>query len=764
MSENYAVIGKSVPRIDVFDKLTGRAKFTGDLKFPNLLVGKLLTSPYAHARILSIDTSEAEKLPGVKAIITHQDVPSTKYGLSPARWDETIFCIDKVRFYGDKIAAVAAIDEETVQKALKLIKVEYEVLSAVFDPFEAMKDGAPQIFDEYPKNINTEIHQDFGDVEKAFKEAYYVRTDRFDGQRTFQCPLEPHATIAYWTGNRVTVYASTQSVHYLQHYLAKVLNIKEGDVRVLKTHVGGGFGAKLDPSGLDFAAVVLAKKTGRPVKMFFDREDMFFNNRGRHPIFMEVKSGVTKEGKLLGVHCNFVMEGGAYTGLGVASAYYAGTLLTVLYDFDNYKFDMLRVVTNLPPNGAQRGHGQPQPRYAFESHLDNIAKELGIDPIEIRLINARRPGTVTVNGFKVDSYGLKECLEKARDISGWREKKGKLPWGRGMGIGNGGFVSGAGYAIYRTDKPHSTAMIKVTDDGTSAILYIGAVEIGQGSDTVLAQMAAEAMGYRYESMKVVAADTDLAVHDLGAYASRQTLMSGWAVKWAGEKIKKLILETAAGMMEVKPEELDCREAIVFVKANPEVTKTFAEVAQKYFATTGQLIGQGSYKPPKLGGVHKGSAVGTSPAYSCATQIAEVEIDEESGEVEVMGAWDVHDSGMVINPALLHGQVHGAFYMGIGESIWEEVLFDKQGKLLNGNLAEYRLPTALDMPPVIASELVDTVDPNAPWGVKEVGEGATTPTLGCISNAIFDAIGVQIKSLPMSYEKIWRALKEKKEKA
>jgi len=627
-----------------------------------------------------------------------------------------------------------------------------------------MKDGAPQIFDEYPKNINTEIHQDFGDVEKAFKEAYYVRTDRFDGQRTFQCPLEPHATIAYWTGNRVTVYASTQSVHYLQHYLAKIFDIKEGDVRVLKTHVGGGFGANLDPSGLDFAAVALAKKIGRPVKMFFDREDMFFNNRGRHPIFMEVKSGVTKEGKLLGVHCNFVMEGGAYTGLGVASAYYAGTLLTVLYDFDNYKFDMLRVVTNLPPNGAQRGHGQPQPRYAFESHLDNIAKELGIDPIEIRLINARRPGTVTVNGFKVDSYGLKECLEKARDISGWREKKGKLPWGRGMGIGNGGFVSGAGYAIYRTDKPHSTAMIKVTDDGTSAILYIGAVEIGQGSDTVLAQMAAEAMGYRYEYMKVVAADTDLAVHDLGAYASRQTLMSGWAVKWAGEKIKKLILETAAGMMEVKPEELDCREAIVFVKANPEVTKTFAEVAQKYFATTGQLIGQGSYKPPKLGGVHKGSAVGTSPAYSCATQIAEVEIDEESGEVEVMGAWDVHDSGMVINPALLHGQVHGAFYMGIGESIWEEVLFDKQGKLLNGNLAEYRLPTALDMPPVIASELVDTVDPNAPWGVKEVGEGATTPTLGCISNAIFDAIGVQIKSLPMSYEKIWRALKEKKEKA
>lgn len=763
MSENYAVIGKSVPRIDAFEKLTGRAKYTGDLKFPNMLVGKLLTSPYAHARILSIDTSEAEKLPGVKAIITHKDVPSMKYGLSPARWDETIFCIDKVRFYGDKVAAVAAIDEETVQKALKLIKVEYEVLPAVFDPFEAMKEGAPQIFEEYPRNINTEIHHDFGDVEKAFKEAYYVRTDRFEGQRTYQCPIEPHATIAYWTGSRVTVYSSIQSVHYLQHYLAKVLNLREGDVRVLKTHIGGGFGGKLDPSGLDFAAVVLSQKTGRPVKMFFDREDMFFNNRGRHPIFMEVTSGVTKEGKLLGVHCNFVMEGGAYTGLGVASAYYAGSLLTVLYDFDNYKFDMLRAVTNLPPNGAQRGHGQPQPRYAFESHLDNIAKELGIDPIEIRMINARRPGTVTPNGYNVDSYGLKEALEKARDISGWQEKKGKLPRGRGIGVGNGGFVSGAGYSIYRTDLPHSVALIKVTDDGTSAILYVGAVEIGQGSDTVLAQMAAEAMGYRYEDMKIVAADTDLAAHDLGAYASRQTLMSGWAVKRAGDEVKKLILETAAGLMEVKSEELDCREGIVFVKENPEVTKTFAEVARTYFVNNGQLIGRGSYKPPKLGGPHKGSAVGTSPAYSCATQIAEVEIDEESGEVKFIGAWDVHDSGMVINPALLHGQVHGAFYMGMGETIWEEVLFDKQGKLLNGNLAEYRLPTALDMPPVVASELVDTVDPNAPWGVKEVGEGATTPTLGCISNAIFDAIGVQIKSLPISYEKIWRALKEKKEK-
>jgi len=762
VDKDYAVIGKSLPRKDAWEKVTGKAKYTGDLKFSNMLAGKILTSPYAHARILSIDASEAERLPGVKAVITHRDVPDTKYGLSPARWDETIFCIDKVRHVGDKVAAVAAVDEETVYKALKLIKVEYEVLPAVFDPFEAMKEGAPQIFEQYPSNINVEIHQHFGDVEKAFKEAYYVRTDRFAGQRTYQSPLEPHASVAYWQDGRLTIYSSTQSVHYLQYYLALVLGLKMGDIRVLKTHVGGGFGGKLDPTGLDFSAAILSRVTGRPVKMLYDREEMFFNNRGRHAQFMNLTTGVTKEGKILGVHADFVMDGGAYTGLGVASAYYAGALLTVLYDFENYKFDMRRVATNLPGCGAQRGHGQPQPRFAFECQLDYLAEHLGVDPLEIRLINARRPNTVTVNGFKVDSYALKETLEKARDISGWSGKKGKLAGCRGIGVATGGFVSGAGYPIYRTDLPHAVAMIRVNDDGTSATLYTGAVDIGQGSDTVLCQMAAEAMGYRYENMKIVAGDTDLATHDFGAYASRQTLMSGAAVKQAGEEVKRVILETAAGMMGVSPADLDCREEMVVAKGNPELSRTFAEVARTYFVKYGSLLGCGSYRPPKLGGGHKGSAVGTSPAYSAATQVAEVDIDEETGEIRIVGAWDVHDSGKVINPELLHGQVHGAFYMGVGESVWEEVLFDENGRLRNGNLAEYRLPTALDMPPVV-SEVVDSEDPNGPWGVKEVGEGATTPTMGCMANAIYDAVGVKINSLPLTYEKIWRALKEKEKK-
>ena len=761
--EKYSVIGKSVPKIDGRVKVTGQAKYTGDLRFPNMLVGKILTSPHAHARILSIDTSEAEKLPGVKAVITHKDVPSLKYGISPARWDENIFCIDKVRFVGDKVAAVAALDEDTVYKALKLIKVEYEILPAVFDPIEALKEGAPQIHDEYRGNINTEIHQNFGNVEEAFAKAYLVRTDKFVGQRTYQCPIEPHSAISMWEAGKLTIYASTQSPHYFQHYIAREFGLPMGDVRVIKTYVGGGFGGKLEPTGLEFAGAVLARITGRPVKMFYDRPDMFAHNRGRHRQIMEITSGVDKDGKILGVHANFIMDGGAYTSLGIASAYYAGAMLTLTYDFVNYKFDMVRAYTNLPACGAQRGHGAPQPRYALECHLDNIAVELGIDPVELRLRNARQPNTVTPNDFKVNSCEMTACLEKARDLSAWNQKKGKLPQGRGIGVAVGSFVSGAGYPIYRTDLPHSSAIIKVHPDGTAATLYVGATDIGQGSDTVLCQMAAEAMGYTYENMKIISADTETTPHDFGAYASRQTLMSGAAVKQAGEAVKRQILDMAGVLLDKNPGDLDCRDGIVFSKLEPEKTIPFSRVARDFFVKKGPLVGLGSYTPPKLGGSFKGAAVGTSPAYSFAAQISEVEVNEETGVVKVIDVWDVHDCGMVINPALLHAQVHGALFMGMGESIWEEVQFDAKGKIMNANMADYRMPTAMDMPR-IHSDLVESCEPAGPWGVKEVGEGATIPTMGCFANAIFDAMGVRVNSLPLSYEKVWRAMKEKRDKS
>ncbi len=764
MSAEYSVIGKSKPRIDGREKVTGAARYCGDLKFPNMLYGKILHSPYAHARIVSIDTSEAEKLPGVKAVITAKDVPDLKYGISPARWDENILCIDKVRYVGDKVAAVACVDEETCYKALKLIKVEYEELPAVLDYRHAMDEGMPQIHENFPRNINTEIHQEFGDIEKAFAEAYYVREDVFVGQRTYQCPIEPHSAVCIWKDDKLTVYSSTQSVHYFQYYIAREFGLKMGDVRVIKPYVGGGFGGKLEPTGLEFCGAVLSKLTGRPVKMFYDREEMFMHNRGRHQGTYYLKTGVDKNGKILGVQAKFLLDGGAYTSLGVATAYYAGALLTLTYDFENYKFDLYRMYTNLPACGAQRGHGAPQPKYAFESHLDNIAKALGIDPLDIRLRNARKPNTVTINGFGIQSCELKAALEKAAELTNWREKKAKgLPKGRGIGIATGAFVTGAGYPIYRTDLPHASAIIRVHEDGTAATLYTMACDIGQGSDTVLCQMAAEAMGYRYENMKIVSGDTETTPHDFGAYSSRITLMSGWAVKRAGEEIKKQILEMASTMLNLPPDDLDCKDGLVFSISRPDVKPlTFEEVARKFFVLRGPLVGKGFYTPPKLGGNFKGAAVGTSPAYSFNVQAAEVEIDEETGEIKVIEAWDIHDCGQVINPLLMKGQVHGAIYMGMGETVWEEVKFDDKGRILNPNLADYRLPTALDMPKLTITN-VPSYEPLAPWGVKEVGEGSTNPTMGAFRNAIFDAMGISINSLPLSFEKVWRALKEKREK-
>ncbi|MGE5817342.1 MAG: 4-hydroxybenzoyl-CoA reductase subunit alpha [Deltaproteobacteria bacterium] len=759
-TKEFSVIGKSVPKIDARDKVTGRAKYTGDLKVPGMLIGKILRSPHAHARILNIDTSKAKELPGVEAVITGKDVPSTFYGISPARYDETILAIQKVIQVGDKVAAVAAVDEETAIKALGLIEVEYEVLPAVFDPLRAMDEGQPQIHPQYERNISVEIHQNFGDVEKAFQESHLVRTDLFHGNRATHVPMEPHAAISKWENGKLTIWSSTQSPHYFQYHIARVFGLKMGDVRVIKAFVGGGFGGKLEPSAAEYVGAALAMKTGRPVKVVFDRKEVFFHNRGRHAQHIELTTGVTKEGKILGVHAKFIIDGGSYTGLGIASAYYAGAMLPLIYDFDHFKFDGFRVHTNLPGCAAQRGHGAPQPRFAFESQLDMIANDLGMDPIAIRKVNARRPNTTTLNDFKVNSCEFSACLDKAKEISGWAEKRGKLPAGQGIGIGCGGFVTGAGYPIYRTRLPQASAVIKISEQGDTATLYIGAVDIGQGSDTILAQMAAEAIGINYEDVRIVSADTETTPHDFGAYASRQTLMSGYAVKEAGDEIRRQILELAAELLEANVEDVDIDRRVIFVKGSPDKMLPFENVANEFFIRKGPLVGKGSYTPPKLGGKFKGAAVGTSPAYSFAAQISQVEIDEETGQVMVTDVWDVHDCGTVINPSLLHAQVEGALFMGMGEAMYEQVVFDAQGKPLNANLAEYRVPTALDVPQV-TSELVDSYEPAGPWGVKEVGEGATLPTMGCYANAIYDAIGVRIYDLPLTPEKVWRAIQERK---
>lgn len=762
---DLSVVGKRLPKPDAPDKSTGRALFTDDITLPNMIYGKLLLSPVAHANIKSIDTSEALKLPGVKSILTGDDVPDATWGTSPARYDEYILAKKKVRFVGDVVAAVAAIDEETCYKALELIKVEYEELPAVFDPFEAMKDGAPRLFDDkYENNINTHVDHHFGDIEKGFAEADVVREERFVGNRTYQSPMEPHCSVAEWDRHgRVTLYTSTQVVHYVHHQLSRILNLPLGNIRVIMTNCGGGFGAKAATTTIEIMSIFLSKKTGCPVKMRFTREEMYLYGRGRHKQFIDLKIGVKKDGTITAVKQKAVLEGGAYSSFGIVSTYYAGSMLATLYKFPNYKYDGFRVNTNLPPSGAFRGHGCPHPRFAFESLLSMVADDIGMDHIDIRLKNAMTPEYHTCNDLDIHSCELTACLNEVRKKSGWDKKKGRLPVGRGIGIGCGGFVSGAGYPIYRSKFPHSSATIKVEEDGSKAVLFIGDADIGQGSDTVLAMAACEAMGISFDRISVVSADSDLTPIGFGAYSSRVTLMGGNASKMAGEEVKKQVIASAAEIMKTDAEKLDAKDNKIFLKDSPETFIKWDEAAFNHFSKKGPLLGKGHYSPPEgLGGKYKGAAVGTSPAYSFSATVCEVDVDLETGKVKVLNFWDAHDCGTAVNPLLVEGQAEGAVLMGMSEVLFENQVFDDKGRLMNGDLHNYLIATSADMPD-ISSTIVDSFEPAGPYGAKEVGEGATLPILGALANAIEDAIGTRIFDLPITPQKILKAIQDKTEK-
>ncbi len=759
---NLSVVGKRLPKIDAPDKATGRAIYTDDIKLPNMIYGKTLLSPHAHAKIISIDASKARELDGVKVVLTGADVPDLTYGTSPPRYDENILAKDKVRYVGDVVAAVAAVDEETCYRAIKLIDVEYEILPAVFDPEEAMKDGAPILFeDKFKNNINTRVDHHFGDIDKGFAEADYVREERFVGNRTYQNPMEPHCAIAEWDRHgRVTLHTSTQVVHYVHHQLTRILGIPMGNIRVIMTNCGGGFGAKAATNILEVLSIFLAKESGCAVKMRFSREEMYLYGRGRHKQFIDMKIGVKKDGTITAVKQRNVLEGGAYSSFGIVTAYYAGSMLTTLYKIPNYKYDGFRVNTNLPPSGAFRGHGCPHPRFAFESLLAMIADDIGVDQFDIRRINAMEPNYHTVNDLDIGSCELKACLDIARETSGWDKKKGNLPKGRGIGVGSGGFVSGAGYPIYRSKFPHSNATIKIHEDGSRAVLFIGDADIGQGSDTVLAQAAAEAMGISFDRISVVSADSDLTPIGFGAYSSRVTLMGGNASKMAGEEIKKQVIASAAEILNVDGSTLEVHNNIVRDKSNHDISVPWEEAATKHFSEKGPLIGKGFYSPPEgLGGKYKGAAVGTSPAYSFSTSVCEVDVDMKTGKVKVLNFWDAHDCGTAINPLAVEGQVEGAVVMGMSETLLEDQIFDHNGRHKNPDLHNYLIATAADMPE-IHSTIVDSYEPAGPYGAKEVGEGATLPVLGAVANAIADAIGVYIKELPITPEKILKAIKER----
>ena len=593
-TKEYTSVGASIPRVDAADKATGRALYTDDISLPNMIHGKILGSPIAHGRIKRIDVSKAKALDGVMAVITGADVPDTMYGVSPARYDEYVLAKDRVRHVGDEVAAVAAVDEKTAEMALSLIEVEYEELPAVFDPFEALAEDAPQLHDRYKNNINTHVDQSFGDVDRAFAESHHVREETFTGNHVYQCPLEPHASLAIWEHDgTLLLYTSTQVPHYVQYMMAHVLHIPLGRVRVIRPTVGGGFGGKAETTPLDLCAAILAKMTGRPVKMIYSREEMFHHGRGRHKQHMKFKLGVDRDGRIKAFKNEIYLDGGAYSSFGVATAYYAGSVLPTLYQIPNYKYDGYRMMTNKPAAGAMRGHGVPQPRFAFECLLTMIADDLGIDPIDIRRRNALQPNTMTVNDMDVGSCEFLATLEAVCDKSGWNDKYGKLSNGKGIGVGCGGFVSGAGYCIYRgqvqlshekgrepfqkkSSFPHANAIVKISEDGMAAVLMIGAAEIGQGSDTVLTQMCAESLGIGTSRIRIRSEDSDISPLDLGAYSSRVTLMAGHAVSRAAAAVVDKMRPYAAAMLGCHESQVAARDARMFVGIGTEARRHEAE--------------------------------------------------------------------------------------------------------------------------------------------------------------------------------------------
>jgi 4-hydroxybenzoyl-CoA reductase alpha subunit len=759
-AEELSVVGKSFPRIDSKIKVTGEARYAGDFKFPGMLYGKILRSPHAHAKILNIDTSKAKKLPGVKAVVTGKDTLGVKYGLwrlRPETMDEQGLAMDKVRYIGDEVAAVAAIDEDTAEEALGLISVEYEPLQGLFTPEEAMKEGAPEIHEGIKNNVSVTRLIEVGDVDKAWAQCDCIREDTFRTQVVAHAAMEPHTCVAIFdpTG-KLTIWTSTQSPYFVQCLLAMALGMREGDIRVIRPNVGGGFGGKLELFGNEFCSSLLSKITGRPVRIEYTREEVFVTTRQKFSMIMEMKTGVKKNGEIVAVEFKNILDGGAHHSYGVTTTMIAGICLPLPYRIPNYRYSGRHVYTNKPVTGAMRGHGAMQPAFAFDSLLDLIAEEIGVDPLELRLKNATQPGDIKIpNVCHISSCGLRECIEKVGQSMKWKKKYGKLPEGRGLGIGIYGFFSGALYNYFNTDRPYNEAWVRVNSDGTVHYFTLAA-EIGQGCDTILSQIVAEEVGARLEDVTIISGDTGIVTGDTGAFSSRTTMMAGNAAKQAAADAKRQLFSAAAHLLGLKlQDELEAKNGRIYVKRTNRGV-SLAETARAFQAANNgaPVLGRGVYTPTTP--ISEGTVV--SPTWSFGAQIVEVEVDKETGQVKVVDSATAHDCGRAINPMSVEGQLEGSMHMALGYALSEEVKFEN-GKVLNPSFLDYKMFSALDMPKV-DSIVVETDDPHGPFGAKESGEGLTIPTAPAIANAIYDAVGVSIKELPITPEKVLKGLQEK----
>ncbi|PYO27454.1 MAG: aldehyde oxidase [Gemmatimonadetes bacterium] len=755
------VVGKALRKVDATAKVTGTTKFADDLFLPRMLYAKLLRSPHAHARIVSIDPSPAAALAGVKAVLTGKDLP-IRFGILPVSQDEHALALDKVRFVGDPVAAVAATSEEAAAAALAHIAVRYEPLRPVTDALDALAHPEPRIHDYGDLgNLHKLIHLEFGDVEESFRDADLVREDTFFFEGSTHLPMEQHAAVADWSADgKLTLWSSTQTPHYVHRALAQVLELSPARIRVIACPNGGGFGGKSDPFSHEIVAAKLAMVTGRPVKITLTREEVFYCHRGRHPTLMWVKTGVKKDGAITGMHFKSLLDGGGYGSYGVASTYYTGALQTVTYHVPRYKFQGARAFTNKPPCGPKRGHGTPQPRFALEVHLDKIAEQLGLDPAELRLRHLVPPDSLTANWLRVGTMGLGRCIEKVVGGSGWKDKFRKLPTGKGIGLACSSYITGAGLPIYWNAMPHSGVQLKC-DRGGGVTAFCGSTEIGQGSDSILAAIVAEVLGIDPLDVAVVTGDTDLTPVDLGSYSSRVTLMTGNAAVQAAERAREIIARHAAAKLDVSVERVAFAEGRVFDVERPERGLTFADAVQLAEAAGGTVGTVGSYTPPPSPGKYRGAGVGPSPAYSYSACVAEVDVDPATGIVRVPKIWIAHDVGRAINAASVMGQIEGSVYMGLGEALMEEMAYRGNRNVVHKipSLLEYKSPTTLEMCDVV-TYVVEDPDPNGPFGAKECGQGPLLPVPPAVANAVYDAVGVRVDEVPITPEKVFKALRRK----
>ncbi len=719
-----------------------------------MLYGKILRSPHPHARIIGIDTHRAEELPGVKIVLTGKDTLGRKNGI----WrsyrdlcDEEILCREKVRYVGDAVATLAATDEEIAKEALALIDVEYEVLPAAFDPIDAMEEGMAEIHEGYERNMNVYRQIEWGDVEEAFKECDQVREDTFHCSSQVHACLEPHCAIASFSHDgKLTVWTSTQSMYYTQLLLSDMTGLREGDIKVIKPHVGGGFGGKLSLDSAQYCASLLSMKLMRPVKIVLSRAEEFAATKRRTPIHYHLKLGARRDGTLVAKKVRAITEGGAYTAMGGTALYLTGFFSSFPYKYANYQYDGFRVYTNNEATSACRGFGAPQANFVGESQIDMMAEDLGIDPIEMRLKNAMTPGHVIPEQATILSCELKQCLEA---IDKWIKSRGPLPTHHGIGVSAYGFMSGGIFNWIDTPYAFAAALVKINVDG-KVDLFIGANEIGQGSSTTLSMICAEELGVHLEDITLHVGDTSVCPVDLGAWGSRQTLMSGNAVKMAAADAKKQLLEVA--FHQLKPNviyDLDIKDHWVFLTERPYRRISYFDVVKD--AVRGRqgntILGHGHYTPHGKGMV--------SPAYSFGVQAAEVKVDIETGKVDLIHIATAHECGKVINPIGLEGQVEGASVMAAGWALTEE-LQSSNGKILNDNFRDYKLLLAPDVPECSVIE-VESYEPEGPYGAKEAGEGLTIPGGAAIANAIYNAVGVRIKDMPLTPEKVLRALEAKR---